>query len=73
MEDRTRMWVECDRSGDGVGGFRALDYQLHYFLMTEMESVKNTERQHRRPHNVGVLGAVKYFHTLSVAIVGAMS
>ena len=62
MKHGSRMGIERYRGRLCPSGFRSLDDGLHYFLMSEMQTIENAQRQDRRAKYVGVLGAVKYFH-----------
>ena len=62
MEHSTRMRIERDRRRLCANRFRAIDNGSHYFLMTEMQSIENAQRQNRRAKDIRVLSAVKNFH-----------
>jgi hypothetical protein len=65
MEHRPRMRVERYCGGHRSDMPRALDNRLHYLLVPEMQTVKNAKRQDCRPHDIGIIRAVKYLHVLS--------
>ena len=56
------MRIESDGGRHGVNGFRAVHNRLHNALVSEMQTVKNAERQNRRARDVRIVRAVKNFH-----------
>src|SRR5690606_37872920 len=66
MQHRPRMRVKSDRRRHRIDGASTLDHRLHYPLVPQMQTVKNAQRQNRRPLNIRVLSPVKYSHYFSV-------
>ena len=64
MEDGPRMRIKSNGRWRDTNSFGPFDHRLHDSLVTEMQSVENTERKYRRPNDVSVLGSVKYLHNL---------
>ena len=62
MQYRSRMRIESDHSRHCTRRTRAFNDCTHDQLMTEMESVKHTEREHGRSLNLGVVSSVKETH-----------
>jgi hypothetical protein len=62
MQDSTRMRIESNDSRHRTNLTRSLDNRAHDQLMTEMQTIKNAEREHRRPLNVRVVSSVKETH-----------
>src|SRR4030095_5578745 len=62
MKNGTWMRIESNNSGNRVHCSRSLDDGTHDQLMTKVQSVKHTKRQHRRTVNASVVGAVKKTH-----------
>lgn len=58
------MRIEGDRRRHSSDGLRAFDHMAHDPLMPKMQPVKNSQRQNRRPQNIGVFQPVKYLHNL---------
>jgi len=57
-----RMWVERYGGRDCTHRSGTSDNRIHYFLVTKMQTVKNTQCEDRRAHDIGILGAVKDLH-----------
>src|SRR4029450_5491642 len=62
MKNGTWMRIESNNSGNRVHCSRSLDDGTHDQLMTKVQSVKTTKRQHPRTVNASVVGAVKKTH-----------
>ena len=54
-----RVGLESDHSWHGAGGAGPLNYRAHNQLMADMQSIKDAERQNRRPRNICIVSAVK--------------
>jgi hypothetical protein len=67
MQHGARMWIECDHGRNGACGTRALNDGAHDQLVTEMQTVKHTEREHGWSLNLGVVSSVKETHALFLA------
>ncbi len=64
MQDRARMRIKGDGSGDGTKGTSSFYHRPHDQLMPKMQPIKNTKGQHGRALDFGVVGAVKEAHKL---------
>jgi hypothetical protein len=62
MEHGSRVRVESYRRRLCADCLRAIDNRAHYFLVTEMQSIENAQRQNRRAEDIRILGAVKNLH-----------
>ena len=62
MEHGPRMWIESYSRRLRANCLRSIDNRSHYFLMAEMQSIENAQRQNRRAKYIRVLSAVEYFH-----------
>ena len=64
MKHGTRVGIERDRRCVRIYRLAALNDRLHDLLVTEMQTIKNAQRQYRRAKDIRVLSAVEYFHWL---------
>ena len=62
MQDRARMRIKSDGSGNGAEGPGSLYNRAHDQLMAQVQPIKNTKGQDGRALDVGVVGAVKEAH-----------
>jgi hypothetical protein len=62
MQHSARMRIERDYCGHRAGSTRTLDDRAHDQLVTEMQTVKDTECEHGRTLNLGVVSSVKETH-----------
>ena len=62
MEHGPRMWIESYSRRLRANCLRSIDNRSHYFLMAEMQSIENAQRQDRRAEDVCILNAVKNLH-----------
>jgi hypothetical protein len=62
MQDGARMRVECNHGRDSTHNARTLNHRPHNQLMAEMQSVKDAQRQDRRPRYLRVVCSVEKSH-----------
>ena len=65
MENRPRMRIECYSGRHSIDALCTIDDRLHYPLMPDMQSVKNTKSQDRWPCDIRILYSMKNLHQLS--------
>jgi hypothetical protein len=56
------MRIECDHCRHSARGTCALDNRAHDQLVPEMQTIKDTEREHGGSLNLGVVSSVKETH-----------
>ena len=59
MQYGSRMRIESDHRGHGIKFARSFDDCAHHQLMAQMQTIKDTERQHRRALDFSVVSSVK--------------
>jgi hypothetical protein len=62
MQDGAGMRLESNHGRHGANCSRSLDHRLHDQLVTKMQAVEHTERQHGRACDVSVVSSVKEPH-----------
>jgi len=63
VENRPRMRIESDYGWHGSDCICSLYNRTHDQLMAQMQSVKDSESQHRGPENFGIVSSMKESHT----------
>ena len=62
MQHGSRMRIESDHRGYRSDGARSFNHRAHDQLMSEMQTVEHTEREHGGTMYLGVVSSVKESH-----------